>query len=101
MAVPAGKPFNQNAPHRSYKRKTAPLVSQTNAANEKVGGVVHRTTPSDVEEHRKTTGVSYVAMKRMKVNGVIVQPGTLVPAANSWRNVHNYVATGFLAVVGA
>lgn len=101
MAVPSGKPFNGAAPARRYKSAKAPVVSQTNAANEKVGGAVHRTAPSDVQEHRKNSSVNYVAMKPMKVNGVLVQPGTLVPAARGWRNVHNYVSTGFLAVVGS
>lgn len=90
-----------NAPTRHYKPAKAPKVSTTNAASEKVGDPLHRTQPADADQHRATTGIQYVAMKRMKVAGVQVNPGSIVPEANSWRNVHNYVATGHLAVVGS
>ena len=101
MAVPNGKPFSTAAPTRHYKPGKAPKVTQTNAATEKVGGSVHRTAPADAAQHRKTGALQYVALRPMKVNGVKVQAGDLVPAASSWRNVHNYVSTGHLAVVGA
>lgn len=89
-----------NGPHRAYKNASAPKVSQSNAAAEKVGGPLHRTEPTQVEEIRSNASLQYVAMKPMKVNGVQVNPGDLVPAANTWRNLHNYISTGFLAVIG-
>lgn len=88
-------------PSRTYKRSGAAVVSQTNAANEKVGEPIHRTRPVAIEEIRGNVGISYVALRPMKVNGVQKFPGDLIPEANAWRNLHNYLSTGHLAVVGA
>jgi hypothetical protein len=93
--------FSGPAPTRNYKRKGAPVASTENAAGEKVGGVVHRTTPQASETTRGNSGLQYVALKPMKVEGVKVNPGDIVPQANTWRNVHNYLSSGHLAVVGA
>lgn len=175
MAVPTGRPHSTQEPVRLYKNAKAAKVTTTNAANEKVGGLVHRTTPHGVGEIRTPTGTNsrtatdgvtatntaltsatagfdlndvgatvtgagiqsatlistvtnattvvlskattatasgvsititrsplrYVALRPMKVNGVLIQPGTIVPAANTWRNLHNYLSTGHLAVVGS
>lgn len=43
---------------------------------------------------------SYVALKRLKVNGVTRNPGDAVPEAATWRNLSSYIASGQLAVVG-
>lgn len=69
------------------------------AAQEKVGGLAHRTTPATVDERSDGTATGYMALKPMKVNGQQVQPGSIVPEAVHWRNVHNYVSTGHLAPV--
>lgn len=45
-------------------------------------------------------GLSYVALKRLKVGASYRYPGDAVPEAATWRNVHNYLSSGYLAVVG-
>ena len=44
--------------------------------------------------------LSYIALKQLKVGAGYRMPGDLVPEAASWRNVHNYLSSGYLAVVG-
>lgn len=85
-------------PRGVYERQGTPTVSAERAASEKVGQPNHRTTPAPVDE-RAGANMTYVAMKPMKVNGVKVKPGDLVAEAATWRNLHNYISTGYLAVV--
>lgn len=85
-------------PRGVYKREGTPDVTAETAAESKVGEPTHRTTPVHVKD-RAGDGLAYMALKPMKVNGQQVRPGEIVPDAVNWRNVHNYVSTGHLAVV--
>ena len=81
-----------------YERKDSPTVTEK-AAEELVGrDPSHRTKPS--EPKPVVPGFTYMALKPMKIAGELIQPGTVVDAA-SWRNVHNYVSAGYLAVVSS
>ena len=89
-------------PRGVYERKDAPVASAERASTETVGDdTVHRTTPVRQEERLAAAqvGITYVALKPLKVEGVQVNPGELVPSAATWRNVHNYLSAGYLAVV--
>jgi hypothetical protein len=90
-----------NTPKKVYRRSDTPTVTETTAAEETVfeGSSVHRTTPIEVDERVVASGYTHMALKPMKVNGVMVNPGDIVPEAATWRNVHNYISAGFLAVV--
>jgi len=46
------------------------------------------------------TSVTYVALKRMNVNGTVRNIGDAVPEAAHWRNLHNYLSAGYLKIVG-
>lgn len=87
-------------PRGVYERKENPTVAE--AAAEEVSGKdpLHRTKPSDVHDAvAKRADIAYLALKPMKVAGERVQPGEIVQGAETWRNVHNYVSAGYLAVV--
>lgn len=45
------------------------------------------------------TSLSYVALRRLNVNGTVRNPGDAVPEAAHWRNLANYLSAGHLAVV--
>lgn len=47
-----------------------------------------------------TTTLTYVALKQLNVNGAVRQIGAAVPEAGSWRNLSNYISSGYIAVVG-
>lgn len=93
-------------PRGVYERKGEPVAKTVDdtalAANEKVGEPAHRTTPVRVPSQEDlTVDTTYMALKPMKVGGVKVQPGDRVDEAKDWRNVHNYVSAGYLAIVSA
>lgn len=46
------------------------------------------------------SGLTYVALKRMQIGASWREIGQAVPEAAGWRNVHNYISQGFLAVTG-
>lgn len=48
---------------------------------------------------RNISGLSYVALKAMNVNGTRRNRGDAVPEAANWKNLHNYVSAGFIGVV--
>lgn len=87
-------------PRGVYERKNNPTVEE--AAKEEVAGKdpLHRTSPSDVlDAVAKKPGVTYMALKPMRVEGQQVQPGEIVDSASTWRNLHNYVSAGYLTAV--
>lgn len=43
--------------------------------------------------------VKYRALKRMHAQGVVYEPGDLVPPAGTWTRVEGYVRAGWLEVV--
>lgn len=47
------------------------------------------------------SGFSYVALRRLSVNGTVRNPGDAVPEAANWRNLANYISSGQIAIVGA
>jgi len=85
------------------KQQTPITVDDTAlAADEKVGGPVHRTVPTEVKDtaaNQPFAGYTYMALKPMKVAGVKVNPGDIVDDAQNWRNVHNYLSAGYLTIV--
>lgn len=86
-------------PRGVYERKDTPQVTQQRAAESKVDDDTnHRTTPVRQDE-RLNTGLTYIALKPLKVNGERRMPGEFVPEAKLWRNVHNYISSGHLAPV--
>lgn len=44
--------------------------------------------------------LSYVALKRMRIGEDFREIGAEVPEARTWRNAHNYVSAGYLAILG-
>jgi hypothetical protein len=44
--------------------------------------------------------LTYVALRRLKVGASWRNPGDAVPEAAGWRNLHNYLSSGQLKVVG-
>jgi hypothetical protein len=92
-------------PRGVYERSTQTKMTSANKATEAKGKIgtpqsVHnRTVPTREDENRSVPDIQYVALKPMKVNGVAVARGDIVPEANDWRNVHNYVSAGFLAII--
>jgi hypothetical protein len=50
--------------------------------------------------HSDLTSVTYVALKKMQVDGTTRNIGDAVPEAAHWRNLSNYLASGYLQVVG-
>lgn len=47
-----------------------------------------------------TATLNYVALKRMQVGDEVRMPGDLVPEAGTWKNLHNYLSAGYVAVIG-
>lgn len=98
--VSAQHPKGMDMPRGVYERKTNPTVEE--AATEELAGKdpLHRTAPFDtLDAVAKEPGVTYMALKPMKVNGQQVQPGEIVEDAANWRNLHNYVSAGYLTAV--
>lgn len=91
--MPRGVYERQGTPHVTTANKATVAKAKIGTAN----AAVNRTTPVNENQNRSTSGIQYVCLKPMKVEGVKIFPGTIVPEANSWRNVHNYVSAGYLA----
>lgn len=45
------------------------------------------------------TTLSYVALRDLKVNGVVRAAGSPIPEAATFRNLHNYISSGQIAIV--
>lgn len=43
---------------------------------------------------------TFVALKQMNIGGAVRYPGQAVPEASGWRNVHNYISAGYIAISG-
>jgi hypothetical protein len=45
-------------------------------------------------------GLTYIALRRLKVGSTYREKGDAVPEAAHWRNLDNYISSGQIAVVG-
>lgn len=46
------------------------------------------------------SAMTYVALRRLKVGTTWRNPGSAVPEAAGWRNLHNYISAGYIKIVG-
>lgn len=50
------------------------------------------------QKHRPT-GLTYVALRPLSVNGTRRNVGDAVPEAAGWKNLHHYIASGQIKIV--